>query len=72
MLNLITHAGVPFNKVLLDIATYGISFKQQTPTSYEESCKFTGPDSGAIAGKCTATSGYLALAKINDIVKPKR
>jgi chitinase len=69
MLNLITHAGVPSNKVLLGIATYGRSFKQQNPNCYEESCKFTGPNSGAIPGKCTGTSGYLALAEIKDIVK---
>lgn len=68
MLNLITHAGVPSNKVILGIAKYGRSFQQQNPTCYGPECKFTGPDSGAIPGKCTGTSGYLALGEIKEIV----
>jgi GH18 family chitinase len=68
MLNLITHAGVPSNKVLLGLAKYGRSFQQVDPTCYGPTCKFTGPDSGATPGRCTNTSGYIALSEIKDII----
>ncbi|KAJ2559757.1 hypothetical protein EV175_000189 [Coemansia sp. RSA 1933] len=69
MLNLITHAGVPSNKVLLGLAAYGRSFQQSDPLCSGPTCTFTGTgtQSNAIPGPCTNTSGYLALAEINRI-----
>ncbi|KAL4871172.1 hypothetical protein BDV12DRAFT_164330 [Aspergillus spectabilis] len=32
-------------------------------------CAYTGPSSGAFAGACTNTAGYLANAEINEIVR---
>ena len=69
MLDLITHAGVPSNKVLLGLAKYGRSFQQVDPSCYGPSCKFTGPDSGATPGKCTKTAGYIGLGEIKQIKK---
>jgi GH18 family chitinase len=68
MLNLITHAGVPSNKVLLGLAKYGRSFQQVDPNCYGPTCKFTGPLSGATPGKCTNTSGYIGLGEIKEII----
>ncbi|KAG2172398.1 hypothetical protein INT43_004940 [Umbelopsis isabellina] len=68
MLDIITHAGVASNKVLLGLAKYGRSFQQTDPSCYGPTCKFTGPDSGATPGRCTNTSGYIALAEIKDII----
>lgn len=31
-------------------------------------CKFTGPDSGAAAGLCTGTQGYISNSEINGIL----
>jgi GH18 family chitinase len=67
MLNLITHAGVSSNKVLLGLAKYGRSFQQVDPNCYGPECKFTGPDSGATPGKCTNTSGYIGLGEIKQL-----
>ncbi|KAJ1800028.1 hypothetical protein LPJ59_001405 [Coemansia sp. RSA 2399] len=69
MLNLITHSGVPGNKVILGLAGYGRSFQQSDPSCYGPSCTFTGTRnvSHATPGPCTNTSGYLSLAEINRI-----
>ncbi|KAJ2567329.1 hypothetical protein IW140_004542 [Coemansia sp. RSA 1813] len=69
MLNLITHAGVPGNKVLLGLAAYGRSFQQSDPSCSGPNCTFTGTTSlsKATPGPCTGTAGYLALAEINRI-----
>ncbi|KAJ2354092.1 hypothetical protein GGH92_000257 [Coemansia sp. RSA 2673] len=68
-LNLITHAGVPSNKVLLGLGAYGRSFQQVDPNCSGPSCKFTGPPSGALPGKCTNANGYISLAGINKMIK---
>jgi chitinase len=39
-----------------------------TAGCYTEDCLFTGPASGAYAGLCTQTEGYIANAEINSIV----
>ncbi|KAJ2849889.1 hypothetical protein IWW36_002308 [Coemansia brasiliensis] len=67
-LALITHAGVPSNKILLGLGAYGRSFQQVDPSCSGPSCKFTGPASGATPGTCTNTAGYISLTEINDIV----
>ncbi|KAJ2354090.1 hypothetical protein GGH92_000255 [Coemansia sp. RSA 2673] len=66
-LNLITHAGVPSNKVLLGLGAYGRSFQQVDPNCSGPNCKFTGPNSGALPGKCTNAAGYISLAEIEQL-----
>jgi chitinase len=67
-LSMITKAGVPSNKVVVGVTSYGRSFQMTTPGCYTEMCTYTGPDSGAIAGSCTQTAGYLGGGEIDAIV----
>ncbi|KAJ2655056.1 hypothetical protein IWW48_005743 [Coemansia sp. RSA 1200] len=66
-LSMITHAGVPSNKVLLGLAAYGRSFGQTDPNCHGPDCRYSGPISGATPGSCTANPGTLALAEVNRI-----
>ncbi|KAJ3474589.1 hypothetical protein NLG97_g9776 [Lecanicillium saksenae] len=64
-LSLITKAGVPSNKVVVGVTSYGRSFAMTTPGCSGEMCTYVGPDSTAAKGMCTGTSGYLANAEID-------
>jgi chitinase len=64
---LITKAGVPTYKILGGSALYGRSFQMSTPGCYGPNCTFTGPNSGAIPGKCTQAVGTLSLSEIYTI-----
>eukprot|EP01133_Synstelium_polycarpum_P016622 gene16622-19747_t len=66
-LTLITNAGVPSNKVLMGLGSYGRSFQQVDPSCSGPMCKFTG--AGATPGRCTQTRGYLGLGEIEEIIK---
>ncbi|KAJ2380506.1 hypothetical protein GGI05_006284, partial [Coemansia sp. RSA 2603] len=66
-LALITHAGVPSNKVLLGLAAYGRSFKQVYPNCAGPNCMFAGPESGATPGSCTGTAGYISMTELEGI-----
>ncbi|KAJ9244152.1 CAZyme family GH18 [Paecilomyces variotii] len=65
-LSMITKAGVPNSKIVAGLASYGRSFGMVDPSCYGPECKFTGPDSGAMPGRCTQTPGYIANAEINE------
>lgn len=69
-LSLITKAGVPSNKVVVGVTSYGRSFKMAQAGCTGPSCKFTGSPrvSNAAKGRCTGTSGYLSDAEIDDII----
>lgn len=62
--SMITKAGVANNKIFGGVASYGRSFEMEDPSCHGPECKFTGPESGAMAGKCTRTPGYIAEAEI--------
>lgn len=47
---------------------YGRSFQMTDPGCYTAECTFTGPSSGAAAGNCTGTPGYLANLEIRNII----
>ena len=47
---------------------YGRSFEMSDPSCYTAECHFTGPTSGARAGNCTGTPGYLANIEIRNII----
>lgn len=67
-ISMITKAGVPSNQVIMGVSSYGRSFQMSTAGCYTEDCLFTGPASGAYAGLCTQTPGYIANAEINGII----
>ncbi|KAL6907356.1 glycoside hydrolase family 18 protein [Trichoderma evansii] len=66
-LSMITKAGVPSNKVVVGVSSYGRSFKMAGCTG--PMCQFAGTPrvSNAAKGRCTDTSGYISNAEIEDI-----
>ncbi|KAB8277072.1 hypothetical protein BDV30DRAFT_223672 [Aspergillus minisclerotigenes] len=67
-LSMVTKAGMPSNKVITGIASFGRAFKMTTPGCTGPDCHFTGATSGARAGRCTDTQGYLSVAEIDEIL----
>lgn len=67
-LSMITKAGVPSNMIAVGVTSYGRSFEMTTPGCWGPDCTYTGPSSGAIAGPCTNTTGYLANGEIYAII----
>ncbi|OAR05876.1 hypothetical protein LLEC1_06736 [Akanthomyces lecanii] len=68
-LTMITKAGVPSNKILVGVSSYGRSFQMQDPSCTGPDCLFTGDrlNSNARKGRCTETAGYLSNAEIAEI-----
>ena len=54
---MITKAGVPANKVIVGVTSYGRSFKMKNPSCKGPMCEYTGTASAsdALAGPCTGT-----------------
>ena len=71
-LTMITKAGVPANKIVVGVTSYGRAFRMATSGCTGPMCTFTGPNSGATPGPCTETPGYLANAEIDWIIATKR
>jgi GH18 family chitinase len=67
-LSMITKAGVPSNKIIVGLASYGRSFKMIEAGCTGPMCKYVGPDSAAAKGECTNTAGYIADAEIYRIL----
>jgi GH18 family chitinase len=65
-LAMLTKAGVPSSQIVVGVTSYGRSFQMTTPGCYGPDCTYTS--AGGAPGKCTATSGYLANAEINQII----
>ncbi|KAI0868461.1 hypothetical protein GGS24DRAFT_482282 [Hypoxylon argillaceum] len=70
-LSLITKAGVPSNKVVVGVTSYGRSFQMSTPGCTTELCTFTGTaaHSNAAPGVCTGTAGFIGDAEIDAILQ---
>jgi chitinase len=66
-LSMITKAGVPSNMIAVGVSSYGRSFKMTAAGCWTSQCTYTGPDSGALPGPCTNTSGYISNYEINKI-----
>src|SRR4051794_16790345 len=66
----ITKAGVPSNKVVVGVASYGRSFAMANAGCYNQQCFFLGTNtqSFALAGPCTGTAGYISNAEIKAIL----
>lgn len=69
-LAMITKAGVPSNKVVVGVSSYGRSFKMAKAGCTGPTCQFTGSPrvSNAAKGRCTGTAGYISNAEIDDII----
>ncbi|KAL5043915.1 hypothetical protein BDW71DRAFT_216052 [Aspergillus fruticulosus] len=67
-LSMITKAGVPSNKVVVGVSSYGRSFKMTSADCTGPDCTYVGSESDALAGRCTQTNGYIANAEINEII----
>ncbi|KAF3401943.1 hypothetical protein F1880_009951 [Penicillium rolfsii] len=63
-LSMITKAGVPSNKIVVGVSSYGRSFQMTEAGCYGPMCTNVGPSSGAYRGICTKTAGYLGNAEI--------
>jgi GH18 family chitinase len=66
-LAMITKAGVPSNKVVVGLSSYGRSFSMSDPNCAGPDCTFEGPDSTAIAGECTGTPGYMGNGELEAL-----
>ncbi|OAQ63718.2 chitinase [Pochonia chlamydosporia 170] len=68
---MITKAGVPSNKIVVGVTSYGRSFGMAQADCYGPDCFYTGGplNSGAKKGRCTNTAGYIADAEIKEILK---
>ncbi|KAF6806557.1 chitinase [Colletotrichum plurivorum] len=66
---MITKAGVPSNKVLVGVSSYGRSFQMSYPSCTGPNCFYTGDrlTSYARKGRCTDTAGYMSNAEIGEI-----
>ncbi|KAL4756034.1 uncharacterized protein BDW70DRAFT_166856 [Aspergillus foveolatus] len=69
-LAMITKAGVPSDRVVVGVASYGRSFAMAEVGCYGPECLYTSlrANSDATKGSCTGTAGYLANAEINKIL----
>ncbi|POR39554.1 Killer toxin subunits alpha/beta [Tolypocladium paradoxum] len=67
-LSMITKAGVPSNKIVVGVASYGRSFQMTKAGCTGPQCGFTGPQSTAKEGRCTDTRGYISNAEIDEII----
>ncbi|KAL4956281.1 glycoside hydrolase superfamily [Aspergillus filifer] len=65
-LAMITKVGVPANKIAVGIASYGRSFGMEDSSCTGPDCFFTGPNSTAVPGDCTATAGYISQAELEQ------
>lgn len=67
-LAMVTRSGFPANKVVVGVSSYGRAFQMAQAGCTGPLCKFTGPASGALAGRCTREQGVLANAEIAEII----
>ncbi|KAL4799550.1 glycoside hydrolase superfamily [Aspergillus venezuelensis] len=68
-LAMVTKAGIPANKLIIGVSSYGRSFKMTEAGCTGVMCRYLGErnQSPAMPGECTETGGYIADAEINKI-----
>jgi hypothetical protein len=67
---MVTKAGVPANKIIVGVSSYGRAFKMRNPSCRGPMCEYTGTASvsHALPGPCTGTQGYISNAEINEFI----
>ncbi|KAL8335759.1 hypothetical protein RB598_009788 [Gaeumannomyces tritici] len=72
-LTMITKAGVPSNKILVGVSSYGRSFRMADPGCAGPDCFYLGNrrNSEARQGRCTGTAGYISNAEMSEIGSAK-
>ncbi|KAI0096415.1 glycoside hydrolase superfamily [Nemania sp. FL0031] len=65
---MVTKAGVPSDKVVVGVSSYGRSFRMIDPSCTGPLCTYAGPNSTATRGRCTKTNGYISNAEINELI----
>jgi hypothetical protein len=68
-LSMITKAGVPADKVIVGISSYGRQFRMTNSGCTHANCTFVGPQSKATPGRCTDVPDYISNAEIKEIVQ---
>ncbi|KAK4208635.1 glycoside hydrolase superfamily [Rhypophila decipiens] len=72
-LSMLTKAGMPSNKVVVGVTSYGRSFRMAQLDCDGPMCRFTGTrdESHAEPGRCTETRGYqyISNAEIDEIIR---
>ncbi|KAH8812879.1 class V chitinase-like protein [Xylogone sp. PMI_703] len=68
-LAMITKAGVPADKVVVGVSSYGKSFSIVDPSCTGPEYLFTGPESSALPGNCITTTGYIADVEIYQYIE---
>ncbi|KAH6616808.1 hypothetical protein C7974DRAFT_475193 [Boeremia exigua] len=73
-LAMVTKAGVPGEKIIVGVTSYGRSYNMAASGCWGPNCLYTGSRaaSDATPGKCTATGGYIADAEIADIIADRK
>lgn len=68
---MVTKAGMPANKVIVGVTSYGRSFKMSAAGCVGPQCTYTGTAkvSNARNGRCTGTAGWLADGEIREILR---
>lgn len=66
-----TKAGVPSNKLVIGVSSYGRSFKMADANCRTSQCTYLGArnQSPAKPGRCTETGGYISDYEINEIIE---
>lgn len=67
-LAIITKAGVPSDKIIVGVSSYGREFKMAEKEYTGPDCTFTEPKFNATPGKYTNTAGYISNAEIQNII----
>ena len=67
-LSMITKAGVSSNMIAVGVSSYGRSFEMTEAGCWTAMCTYTGPDSGALAGPCTETAGYISDYELGLVI----
>jgi len=65
-LTMAVKAGVPQQKIMVGVSSYGRSFKMSQSGCTGPACTYTGP-TDATPGRCSGTAGYIGGGELNEL-----